>query len=453
MRAFVLGLDCAAPQLVFERLWGELPNLRSLAEGGRFGVLRSCDPPITIPAWAVMFTGMTPGELGLYGFRHRRGFSYDRVRIADSRSVPRRAVWDELSRRGRPSVLIGVPSSWPPFPLEGCLISCFLTPHGGVDYTWPPELRREVEALVGRYRFDVEFRTEDRDRILAEVYEMSERRFRVAEHLLRTRPWDLFVLVEIGLDRLHHAFWKFLDPSHPRHQPGRYSRVIPEYYRWLDERLGRLLGLLGDDTAVLVVSDHGAKAMKGAFCLNEYLVRRGYLALRDRPAPGTPLERAPVDWSRTRAWAWGGYYARVFLNVRGREPQGVIPPEDYERERRRLAEELCDLRGPNGEPWNTRVLLPEEHYGICRGDPPDLMVYLDDLCWRSAGTLGHPGLYLPENDTGPDDAVHAKEGMFVLWWPHGRPGGRAEADILDIAPTLRSILGLEAVGSHGVPLC
>ena len=113
-RALVIGLDCAAPQLVFDRWLGELPTIRSLTERGAFGVLRSCDPPITVPAWSVMTSSRSPGALGFYGFRNRKDHSYDALTFANSRSVQVPRVWDILSAHDRPVVVLGVPQTYPP---------------------------------------------------------------------------------------------------------------------------------------------------------------------------------------------------------------------------------------------------------------------------------------------------------------------------------------------------
>ena len=187
-------------------------------------------------------------------------------------------VWDHLGRAGKHVCVVGVPQTSPPVPVNGELVSCFLTADTRTDpYTHPPELRAEIERLVGTYRVDVRnFRSDDRDRILAEIYAMTEQRFAVCRHLLDTRPWDFFMMVEIGLDRLHHAFWRFMDPAHPRHEPGhRYRDVIRSYYAYLDDEIGELLERFDDDTAVFVVSDHGARPMEGAICVNEWLATRG----------------------------------------------------------------------------------------------------------------------------------------------------------------------------------
>ena len=151
-----------------------------------------------------------------------------------------------------------------------------------------------------------------------------------------------------------------------------------------------------------------------------------------------------VDWSRTTAWGDGGYYARVFLNIQGREKEGTIAPADAPRVRAELAAKIEALGDENGKPIGTRALYPENIYRECRGIAPDLVVYLGNLDWRSAGTVGNPTVHIFDNDTGPDDANHAQEGIFV--W-HGR--GKAAAStppvsIYDVAPSILDYFGVPA---------
>ncbi len=342
-RALVIGLDCAAPQLVFDRWLDELPAIRSLTERGSYGILRSCDPPITVPAWSVMTSSRSPGVLGFYGFRNRKDHSYDALTFANSRSVQVPRVWDLLSDKGRPVVVLGVPQTYPVSEVNGVMVSCFLTPDVKRNqYTHPPELKEEIEALVGEYMVDVpNFRTNDKDRLLEDLETMTVRRFQVAERLLETRPWDLFFMVEMGTDRIHHGFWRFTDPEHRLYEPGNpYEDAMLSYYRRLDEKIARLLAKVDEDTAVLVVSDHGAKRIDGGICVNEWLRREGYLTLKEEPPEPMPLKPDMVDWSRTVAWGEGGYYCRLFLNVAGREPEGTVAPEDYERVRDELKAKL-----------------------------------------------------------------------------------------------------------------
>jgi predicted AlkP superfamily phosphohydrolase/phosphomutase len=443
-RALVIGLDCAPPELVFERWRDELPNLRGLIERGRYGVLRSSDPPITVPAWACMTSSRSAGALGIYGFRNRRDRSYDGLAIADSRSVRAPRVWDLLSRRGRPVIVIGVPPTFPVTPVAGAMISCFLTPDTETaQYTYPPQLKDEIEALAGRYLVDVDdFRTSDKERLLGDIEAMTAKRFRVAEHLLETKPWDLFFMVEMGTDRIHHGFWRYFDPEHRFYEPGNsFENAALDYYRALDEKIGRLLRFADDETAVVVVSDHGAKRIDGGICVNEWLRREGYLVLKDEPAEPTPLRPDMVDWSRTKAWGEGGYYSRVFLNVAGREPEGAVPGEDYERVRDELKAKLEAIPDDRGEPIQTIAHRPEDLYAERNGVPPDLLVYFGDLFWRSIGLVGTGTIHMLENDTGPDDSNHAPEGLYVLVADGVEPGPGEERDLRDIAPTLLTLLG------------
>jgi predicted AlkP superfamily phosphohydrolase/phosphomutase len=443
-KALLIGLDCAAPDLLFNRFIDKLPNFKKMMKRGVYGRLKSSDPPITIPAWTVMASSKSPGVLGLYGFRHRRENSYKDIWIASSRRIQEKRIWDYVSEAGGKTCLVGVPPSYPPFPINGCLVGGFITPDTNRNYTHPVDLGEEIKNLVGEYPVDVEFRIDDKGALIENIYDMTEKHFEVIKHLMRTRDWSFFMFVEIGLDRVHHAFWKYFDETHHLHEPGNeFEGVMEEYYVYLDERVGELLELIDDDTVVLVASDHGGKPMRGAFCINSWLEEQRLLKLK-KPVRGiTRLADSEVDWEKTVAWGWGGYYARVFLNVKGREEHGVVDPEDFEKVRDEIAEKIRRIRGPNGEEWDTKVLKPEDIYPECRGDPPDLMVYFDDLYWRSAGTMGQGDLYLPENDTGPDDAVHDTMGLYIYYDPREDLGGDAEdLGILDVAPTLLKAMGL-----------
>ena len=443
----MIGLDCAEPSLLFGSWLPELPNLQRLTRSGTWGPLRSVDPPITVPAWTCMVSGRDPGELGIYGFRNRRRHDYSSLCVADSRWVGVERVWDHLSDAGRHVIVVGVPQTSPPLAVNGELVSCFLTGDTRTTpFTYPLHLRTEVEDLVGHYHVDVRnFRSDDRDRILAEIYEMTEQRFRLCRHLLDTRPWDFFMMVEIGLDRMHHAFWRYMDPSHPQHEPGhRFADAIRDYYGYLDDEIGELLERFDDDTAVLVVSDHGARPMQGAICVNEWLMREGYLVLEEPPQGLTPLHEARIDWSRTRAWGEGGYYCRLCLNIRGREPQGIVEPADVEPLTAELGERLEALPGPDGQTIGTRVFRPQDLWREQRGVPPDLIVYFGDLGWRSNGSVGHGRHWTFDNDTGPDDANHDRHGICIVSAPGVAPGRRGDLHIYDIAPTVLALAGVPA---------
>ncbi len=444
-RVLVIGLDCAAPELVFDRWAPLLPNIRRLMSMGYYGELESTTPPITVPAWMSMMTSKDPGQLGLYGFRNRKDYSYDGMTIATSQAVKEDAVWDILARGGKQVILIGVPPSYPPKRVNGHLISCFMTPDARSPYTYPPSLKAEVEKLVGEYLFDVEgFRSDDKRRILDQIYLMTEKRFTVARHLMQQKPWDFFMLVEIGVDRIHHGFWKYFDEQHRKHQPGSpFEHAIRDYYIYLDGLIGDLLALTGDQTAVLIVSDHGAQRLEGGICINEWLMQEGYLTLKEELGGITPFAKVAPVWERTRAWGEGGYYGRLFLNVKGREPFGTIDPSQYDATRDELIDRLQKITDEKGQPLEVKAFKPEQIYSTCRGIPPDLIVYFGGLSWRSVGSVGYHSLWTFENDTGPDDANHAQHGIFILHDPKATPGREVKrARIMDIAPTILNLYGL-----------
>lgn len=467
-KLFVIGLDCADPVLVFDRWADELPNLKKLMEAGTYGELESTVPPITVPAWTCMLTGKDPGELGFYGFRNRANYSYDQMSIATSTAVKFPRVWEWASAAGKRVIVIGVPQTYPPRPVNGLLVTSFLTPSTFSDYTYPKEFKAEIARVVGDYMLDVrDFRTEDKGYLLQQIYEMTEKRCKLVKHLLRTRAgqWDFFMWVEMGPDRIHHGLWKYTDPRHPKYEPGNpYESSIRDYYRYLDREIGEMLALLPEDAAVLVMSDHGAQPLMGGICINEWLMREGYLTLADeeympgnrrkivtdelcdvqKPQAGQPipLEKVEIDWTKTRAWAAGGYYGRLFLNVQGREPKGVIPADQYEATRDELIEKLEGMIGLDGKPLGTRVVRPEDVYREINNIPPDLIIYFGNLAWRSVGSVGLGRIYTFENDTGPDDANHAQQGMFILVEPGKRGGGRVQRTWRAVAPTMLELIGL-----------
>jgi predicted AlkP superfamily phosphohydrolase/phosphomutase len=445
MKILVVGLDCAAPELLFgdERL----ENFRRLMDAGAFGRLESVIPPITVPAWMCMATSQDPGSLGVYGFRNRVDHSYDGLGIVNSRSIGELAIWDQLAREGKRSVVIGVPPAYPPRKVNGISVGCFLTPDTTRDvYTHPASVGQEIERLVGQYPVDVKgFRTDDKGWLRDEIYAMSRKHFEVVRQFLKNAEWDYFQFVEIGLDRMHHGFWSHHDPEHVLHQPGTpYRETIRDYYRYLDGELGSLLELLTDDTIVLVVSDHGAQRLDGGFCVNEWLIQQGWLVLNSYPAKVTPFGKLDVNWEKTRVWSEGGYYARVFFNVEGREPRGAIEAGDYDRFRAEVQARFEATTDAGGKPLGTLVFRPEEIYKNVRNVAPDLIVHFGGLSWRSIGGVGYPSLHLLENDTGPDDCNHAQHGAFIHASSNNPLRGEVEgAHLLDIAPTLLELGGYD----------
>ena len=204
--------------------------------------------------------------------------------------------------------------------MNGISIGCFLTPDTVKnDFTYPPALKAKINELVGEYPVDVKnFRTDKKDWLKQEIFNMCGKQWAVVRWLLTEQEWDYFHFVDIGLDRMHHGFWNYFDPRHVQFEPDNpYQDAIPEYYRLLDEQIGSVLELLDDETILLVVSDHGAQRLDGGFAINEWLIREGLLVLNEYPKTLTPFEKLNVNWSKTKVWSEGGYYARDLLQCAG----------------------------------------------------------------------------------------------------------------------------------------
>jgi predicted AlkP superfamily phosphohydrolase/phosphomutase len=445
MRICILGLDCCAPEIIFAD--EGLTNIRRLMDAGVWGRLESVIPPITVPAWMCMSTSQDPGSLGVYGFRNRTDHSYSGLGFANSKSISALAMWDQIAREGKKSILVGVPPGYPPRKVNGISIGCFLTPDTAKDeFTYPPAIKQKLHELTGKYEVDVQgFRTDKKDWLKKEIFELSRKQWTAVKWLLQNEPWDYFHYVDIGMDRVHHGFWDSYDAQHVQHVPGNpFQDVIPEYYRWIDSQVGEVLAMLDDETIVLLVSDHGARRLDGGVAVNEWLVKEGLLVLDEYPSQVTPFAKLKVNWAKTKVWSEGGYYARVFLNVQGREPQGVIPQAEYDRFRDELKAKFEALEDDKGRPLGSLVFKPEEIYKEVRNVAPDLIVHFGALAWRSIGGVGYGRLHVQENDTGPDACNHAQFGMFLLAAPncplHGEYQG---ARLLDVAPTLLDLAGYE----------
>jgi predicted AlkP superfamily phosphohydrolase/phosphomutase len=274
----------------------------------------------------------------------------------------------------------------------------------------------------------------------------------VVKHYAAQKDWDYFQCVDIGLDRVHHGFWKYHDPEHVLHEPDSpFKDVIRDYYLHLDHEIGQVLELLDQDTIVLVMSDHGARRLDGGFCVNEWLVREEFLVLHEYPKAVTPFEKLKVNWPATRAWSEGGYYARIFINLEGREPDGHVPQAAYGPFRDELKKRIQRVvRG-------TLVFKPEEIYKSVRNVAPDLIVHFGGLAYRSIGGVGYRNdatnrrsddLTILENDTGPDDCNHAQFGAFILASPNLPLQGEIQgAHLLDLAPTLLELAGADVPSS------
>lgn len=452
-----------------------MPAFSALLEQSVWGPMRSTWPPITVPAWASMFSGRDPGELGVYGFRNRIAHSYE-LAVVQSTDVTAPMLWDVLADHERTSAVLFAPPSYPvpSKPARGHRVSCFLTPPTARGVTHPPSLADELEDRVGPLIMDVDgYRATPSLELFERICAMTRQHFEVTRYISLTKKPDLCVMVDIGPDRFHHAFWRFIDPAHPLHDPEHpFAALGPRYYRLLDDEIHKTLQVFGSNLNLLIVSDHGAQPALGGACLNEWLIETGWLTLLRYPSHPTALTSDIVDWASTRAWAEGGYYGRVFLNVRDREPCGVVRPEQIDATRAELRDTLRHFPAPSPTHADASqcggtghlaldVHTPRELYREPRGLPPDLLVSVENFRWRALGTVGHGTLHvqptMPDRAEGANGALgldgcnHAMHGVFVLRAPDIAPRAvRDEIQITDVFATALGVIGIAPpIGTRG----
>lgn len=440
MKICVLGLEGAAPEMLFtdERL----ANLRRLMELGAYGKLQSVVPPGAVPGWASLTSSQDPGSLGIYGLRNRAEYSYSASALATPPVIHGSALWDEVAAANKKSIVCAVPPNFPPRPVNGLSLGCFLASDSSAgEFTSPASLQDEIRQVVGEYAADIRNPAASKDELRDQIFEMSRKQWELVRWLLRQQEWDYFHFVDIGLDRVQRAFWEYFDRQHPRYQPDSpCQNAIPDYCLWLDEQIGSVLELLDAETALLLASPSGMQRLDGGFAINQWLLQEGLLVLNQPPGPGiTPFKQLNVNWSKTRAWSDDGPVAFIYLNVQGREPQGTVPTADYEAFRDQLRSRLELLRDPGGRPLHPLIFKPNQIYRQTRNIAPDLIVQLQEGHCSAVGSLGHPDVHVRQMSEGCNPCT---PGMFVLVAPNSPLSGEMEgAHLLDMAPTLLDLAG------------
>lgn len=438
-KVLVIGLDCVPPELIFKRFRKEMPNVQRMIESGMHGRLRSSIPPSSTNAWTSMAMSKGSDSIGVYDYVYRKNRSYTDLGVISS-VFSHGCVWDILSELEKKVVVFNVPMTYPPRKVRGAMISDVgFTPSEKSDYTYPKELRDEIEKNIGKYAIKIpDARKLEKPKLLEEIFRISEVRFRAFEYLLENVEWDFFIGVLYATDALMHNFWRYLDPGHRKHEKDeKMLERIGEYFRYVDGKIGEMISKAGEDTTVILMSDHGAKRMNGRINLNDWLIKEGYLVLKSKTKEKTPLLMADVDWEKTKAFAFGAYYASLFLNVKGRDPEGCVEPgKEYRKLKREIKSRLKKIPDDRGNKINTKVYdIPESE------NAPDLLVYFDDLHWGVNSRVKNGTLYSWSTEKGPDDAVHSQTGFFVISGKGVKKSGNPVLkDIRDITPTILNLM-------------
>ncbi|MFN2256767.1 MAG: alkaline phosphatase family protein [Candidatus Promineifilaceae bacterium] len=494
-KTLVIGMDGAPYPLI--KKWaasGDLPNLARLIERGSFGVLRSTMPVHSPTAWASFLTGLNPGQHGVFDFVRREQDSYE-LKVVRADQIAGASLWRLLSEHGRQVGVMNVPMTYPPEAVNGFLLSGLGTPDF-VNYSFPAELSDELNEQGYRVNKKFFFRPDMQDEWLDDIHEITDIRGKAALRLMRERPWDFFMVVFRNSDEICHFYWHHMDETDPRHDanaPLRYRTAIMDLYRNIDSWIGKIVDLAGPDCNVVVMSDHGAGPLYKDVFLNEWLIERGLLVLNEAPAARSgwfglvrrigltrenisntltrldlhrlevlikrvlgdriyvlPRDERPeflqaIDWAKTRAYSFG-YYGQIFINLKGREPKGIVEAgEEYETLRKEIAEGLQELRDPeDGKKVVDEVYFKEELYsGEFFSDAPDLLTvmrgftYMTRKGYEFAARRGELFRAPYTAETGS----HRLEGILIAAGPDiKRQPDLAESELPDLAPSILYLL-------------
>ncbi|MEK6809614.1 MAG: alkaline phosphatase family protein, partial [Nanoarchaeota archaeon] len=234
--------------------------------------------------------------------------------------------------------------------------------------------------------------------------------------------------------------------THRRH-PGKnqYQNAIRDYYVYLDKKIGEIKKMLDDDTYLIIASDHGFDKMEGRINLNDWLIKEGYLVLKEKPASPQKIDFSKVDWAKTKAYSIGAYFGRIYFNRKARDAvNGILEEEEVPLLQQELMAKLSKLQDDLGEELDNQFYFPQEVYtGPYLKESPDLYIYFDNLRWGVNNDVGNEGFYSQETTKGSDDAGHAPVGLFLLHHPSISGRNIEVIDIIDVMPTIYKLYGLE----------
>jgi len=475
-RVLVLGLDGASFRLLEPfAASGDMPELARLMAAGCHGELRSTFPPLTPPAWSSFMTGKNPGKHGVVSFR-RAPAGYRTGDFINSRTLRARTLWDIVGGQGYTVGAINVVPSYPVQPINGFMVSCMLSPPGAKDIIHPPEYRRllgddyviSLEPPQQLVPSDPRYGEKAMD-YLQRLRRLGLRRREVALRLMRERPCDLLAAILYEPDRVQHFFWRHLTggatPGEDAATTAELAAAARTIYRDVDATIGELVQAAGPDATVFIISDHGFGPAPDRFVyVNRWLADQGWLyvhptwRLRRRLVKQLPaklrarydtVENIFVNWNRSYAWcdAMETRSAAVWLNVKGRQPQGrVTPGVEYERLRDQIRDGLAGLRDGDRPVFSLVARREDVYHGPMTDTAPDLLLYTNPSHGLRFNGL-RPELrahapfaeFVDYGFTG----AHEPAGIYIVAGPDIAPLGRHERKPIEaIAPTILCLMGL-----------
>lgn len=479
-RVIVIGLDGATFDLI--KPWmGRLPNFAKFIAEGTHGILKSTLPPMSPPAWASFQTGVNPGKHGIFHFcEPNLDKPYQPVGSFSFRKKP---FWEFISEKGKTVGIVNLFGTFPPKPINGFIISGRNVPRGK-NFTYPPHLENEIKEKVGNYIIDIDpyhatkaLKYISKDEFLELLHKMLSLRIKTFWYLVERYKPDLFIIVFTAIDMVQHFFWKYLDRSHPDHcDDERYRDAILGVYKKFDEYIGEVTSALGDNAVIFIVSDHGHGPWHKEVNLNRWLMEHGFLHVRKGaislknvlkklskavlpPSFWETFKRKtqkvkklyremPIDWSKTKAFAFG-HYGNIYINLKGKQPLGIVEPgQEYDSLCKDIEQKLLEWINPiTGRRMVKKVYKRHELYsGDALTYAPDLVVEWEDYAYISSHASDYRSPMITEVHSFyknvPQSGSHRLDGIFIAKGPNIKSNHHIhKVNITDIAPTVLYLFG------------
>jgi predicted AlkP superfamily phosphohydrolase/phosphomutase len=417
-KVVVVGLDGVPHSFIQKMLQGgDLPNFRSLLSEGSMAKMRSTVPCVSSVAWSSYMTGKNPGKHNIYGFVDRDPTSLD-IYIPTSKNMGCKTLWESLGLQEKRVLVVNVPLTYPPRPVNGILIGCFLCMN--IDkVSYPKEISQTLKRMGYRIDADARQARGNEAAFMEDLHETLRKRVETGLHLYEKEDWDFFQLHIMETDRMNHFFWDgWAEETSP------HRDVFFEFYREVDKALGEIVRKVDPASELIVLSDHGFCSVEKEVNLNYWLKEKGWLRV-----VGEASQDLKAIHPSSRAYSL--LPGRIYFFRKDESDQ-----KQLERE---VISSLLELRdSSSGLNMIRKVWRREEIYqGSYELNSPDLVA------------VPHPGYDLKGNFSARQLAVESEmKGMHTdddaFLYIRNHPLKNDQAEIIDVYPTILSLMKLPA---------
>lgn len=478
-KVIMLGLDGATWSVLNPLIAeGRLPTLKKLKAAGVWGTLESTLPPVSGPAWVSLATGKNPGKTGVFDFLNRRNEEYD-FTPASSKDFSGQAFWDYLSQEGVKVGILNYPLLYPPYPINGFMVSGLLAPEKG-EITYPQSLKADIDRVTEGYKIDVPYYvpkyTHNEKLFIEDIEALIDKRYQAARFLITTQNWDLFMVVFSATDLIQHYLWKDWDQNHPKHpaQSKNYKQEFCRLWSLIDEKIGCLLELPEENVDVLMVSDHGFGPQYGVFFINQWFKKAGFLNRKPKPLFTSLFELLSDTAQKVDSWfktdlfprgrelslprpryiknfdlnntkAFAGKYSDLVAGI-----FTLQKDQKNNRFKKEIKHQIEDAlktfaRRNKLEPFDFNLYRKSELYsGPFVRLLPDLILEINGFEVSIQHKFASSDKVFVEKTLSPNKSgTHKREGVFIATGPHVKnSNNQIQAGIYDIAPTILKLFDL-----------